>query len=179
MFCGFSLKNDVYPRTGNIAGSLLVFLHSRRASSCLDQRRLIVTTFIEWYKQEGLFCHCFTWMNYSVVSYYGAFHSSRKASSSIRPENRQISWSYNLQTNRMATSVIAPPFLPRVTIFANNNRGIPLRFGNTVAITIGHKKGYVQLESNCQQPYRLEKKFVWAIKGFKFNSKTNWLKLAL
>ena len=78
-------------------------------------------------------------------------------------ENGQLFWSCNLQTYCIATSVVAPhltyhPFLSRVTIIANNYHGIPPRFRNVAAITVGHDKGcYAQLEQNYQQPNCVEK----------------------
>ena len=66
--------------------------------------------------------------------------------------------------------VVAPPitsylFLSRVTVIANNYPGIPPKFRNAAAITVGHDKGcYVHLEQKYQQPNHVEK-MLWALKS--------------
>ena len=99
-----------------------------------------------------------TWSDAPVVSYYGPLLSSSKAGDSIQPQNRQLTKSSTSLLPHGYLGVAPPlnptPFLLRITISANNYRGIPPRPGEAVIIAVGHAGDrYAQLKQLNQQQY--------------------------
>ena len=98
----------------------------------------------------------FTRSKAPTVSYYGPLLSSSGAGDSIQRENGQLYTSLRLVLPlrgawhgylRVAPSLASHPFLPRVKIITNNNRGVPPRYRAAITIAVGQDRDcYAQLK---------------------------------